>query len=498
MNQRRPNVVLITTDQQRYDSVGFNGSSFMHTPNMDRLGREGASFHKAYCPNTVCTPSRASIMTGLHLSRHGAYNIGTSALDHTIFLSHILRDEGYRTHHIGKAHWYAWQTDNPETRAPDEEGTPFQDFVGFHEAEISVGHAGPWGASGHYARWLEKKGIDAKEYEVHPLFKGDHNGTADWDLPKEYHSGSWVADRAVHFLRNQQPDRPFYLNIGFQDPHHPHVLPADFTNRIDPETIPMPEIDISQETNLVEHIPHFHRGTINDTRFRGEFGMAGNQNTAWEAYFQDEQKARATRAYYYSMTQLMDEQLGAILTALDELGFSDNTIVIFTSDHGEMLGDHSIGQKGPLIYEGVTRVPLFIRYPHGFAPCRVEECVSLVDLAPTILDFAGLEHPLRKDGDSLKDRLQLGQPLLRNGVRIEYKEEPDRIRFKCWVTPEWKLAVYLGENFGELYDLRNDPGEKHNLFNDPSSQEVKNRLLIELLNDMERSEPVYTDRTSRV
>src|SRR4051794_11231176 len=117
----RPNVIVITTDQQRYDSVGINGSVFMHTPNMDRLGREGVVFKRAYCPNPVCTPSRVSIMTGNHLSRHGSYNIGTypTPPDYSTFMSYKLREHGYRTYHIGKAHWHPWGDQNPETREPD-------------------------------------------------------------------------------------------------------------------------------------------------------------------------------------------------------------------------------------------------------------------------------------------------------------------------------------------------------------------------------------------
>jgi arylsulfatase A-like enzyme len=490
----KPNVILITTDQQRYDSVGLHGSRFMRTPHMDRLGREGVSFTRAYCPNTVCTPSRASIMTGLHLSRHGAYNIGTAALDHSIFLSRILRDYGYRTHHIGKAHWYPWGTENPETRMPNERGTPFQDFVGFETAEVSVGHA-TWGVSGHYKLWVEQQGYDPKSFKEHYLFAKDPNGTADWDLPTALHSGNWLAERAVDFLTKHNPGRPFYLNLGFQDPHHPHVVPKDYTNRVSPEDVPPPIT--SNERNLAEHIPYFHNGTLNQSRFRGEFAIAGNESAAWKPYFQDERKSKLTRSYYYTMVQLIDEQLGKILSAVDRLGYAKNTIIIFTSDHGEMLGDHLIGQKGPLIYEGVTRIPLLIRYPDGFSPCQVNECVSLVDIAPTILDFAQIPDPIRRDGVSLKSRLQEGGVLERTGVRIEYKEEADRIRYKCWVTPEWKMAVYPGEAFGELYNLVQDPKEHHNLYDDPAMQEIKLKLLLAMVNDMERSEPL-SERTCRV
>jgi arylsulfatase A-like enzyme len=492
---RRPNVLLITTDQQRYDSVRANGGTFMNTPNMDRLANEGVSFDKAYCPCTVCTPSRVSIMTGLQLSRHGAYNIGTWALDYSLFLSTILRDAGYETHHIGKAHWHPFWVDSPENRPVPEDGAPMHEFAGFETAEPAIGHT-TFGVTGYYEHWVKQHGFDPATLKVNRLFEEDANDTGDWNLPATLHNGHWIAERAIAFLERRDPDKPFYLNLGLQDPHHPHVLPSDFTNRVDPEAIPLPDTDIGDSDELADHIPLLLDGKMVESRFNGKFVIAGNVKAAWRPYFQDERKTRLTRAYYYSMVQLIDEQLGRILDALDRLGIADDTLVIFTSDHGEMLGDHSIGQKGPLVYEGVTRVPLLVRYPQGFAPTQVQECVTLTDLMPTVLDFAGIEDRERRDGISLKPRLQEGEKIERPGVRIEFKEEPDRIRFKCWVTPEWKLAVYTGESFGELYDLRNDPGEKHNLFHSSEHQAIKAQLLMQMMEDMERSEPI-TDRPCR-
>lgn len=492
----RPNVILITTDQQRYDSVGINGSPWMNTPNMDRIGNEGFVFKRAYCPNTVCTPSRTSIMTGLHISRHGAYNIGTSAVNQSWFLSHLLKNEGYHTHHIGKAHWFPWGTKNPETAEIDEKGTPFQNFLGFDAAELSIGHA-TWGVNGHYRKWVLQNGWNPSDFKDHPVLEDDPNGTAQWGIPVEAHSGTWLAERAVNFLKNANRERPFFLNLGFQDPHHPHVLPNNFRNRVKPEEIPLPTGTGKTDHNAPEHIRHFHDGTWDASRFKGTFAIAGNESVSWRRYFQDSHKTRTTRAYYYSMIQLIDEQLGEILEALDKLGLAEDTLLIFTTDHGEMLGDHGIGQKGPLIYEGVTHIPLLMRYPRGFQPDEVEEPVSLVDLTPTILDFAGIEDGVQRDGISLRSRLAGKSAIQRPGVRIEYKEELDRIRYKGWVTSEWKLAIYLGETFGELYDLKNDPGETRNLFDDKAYQGVKMRLMFEMLEDMERSEPL-SERLTRV
>jgi len=490
MSIRPPNVILISTDQQRYDSVGMNGSPFMRTPNMDRVGQEGVSFSRAYCPNTVCTPSRVSMVTGFHPSRHGAYNIGTYVGDYTHFLSTILGNHGYRTHHIGKAHWHPFWAQSPENRPVPKDGGPFHDFAGFQTAEICIGHT-TFGVTGHYEQWVRQRGFDPATLKVDRLFDFDPNDTGDWNLPVELHSGAWLAERAEAFLDDLGGGSPFFLNLGFQDPHHPHVLPHDFENRVDPQAVPLPDIDVGAETGMSEHISLLLDGGIVESRFNGTYVIAGNVRDPWRAYFQDEAKSRATRAYYYSMVQLIDEQLGRILEAVDRNELARDTIVIFTSDHGEMLGDHGIGQKGPFAYEGVLNIPFLMRYPAGFEPSAVDDCVSLVDVVPTVLDFAGIDDGVRRDGVSLRARLQGTAPLDRRGVRVEFKEEPDRLRFKCWVTEEWKLVVYTGEPMGELFDLKNDPGEKHNLFHEPRYQETKFELLAELLADMERSEPLY-------
>jgi len=493
-----PNIILITTDQQRFDSIGINGSSFMNTPNLDRLGRQGARFTRAYCPNPVCTPSRVSMMTGNHISRHGAYNIGTYAEDDSKFLSHLLRENGYNTYHIGKAHWNAWGEENEETKDVGPAGEPFKDFMGFDQAELSIGHGLTGGIKGHYGFWLKEKGGRSEPFGYQALFEDDPMETGDWDIPSSLHSGAWVVERAEQVIRTADRKKPFFLNLGFQDPHHPHVLPSDFTNRVDESAIPLPDFNPTGSEVLCESAYHLQQGTMNHSRFVGRFKVAGNGDDAnWHTYFQDEEKARKTRAYYYSMIQLLDEQIGQLLQCLEDTGLMNDTLIIFTSDHGEMLGDHGIGQKGPLVYEGVARIPLMIQYPNGIAPCVIDDCVSLVDLLPTLADFLNIQDTGRRDGISLKDRIQEGAKLPRSGVRMEYKEEPDRIRFKSWVTKEWKLAVYSGESFGELYDLKHDPGETCNLFDQPLYEQIQLKLYRELLEDMERSEPI-SRRPSRV
>lgn len=494
----KPNIILITTDQQRFDSLGINGSSFIKTPNLDKIGSDGAVFNRAYCPSPVCTPSRVSLFTGNHLSRHGAYNIGTEIIDQNKMLSKSLKENGYYNYHIGKAHWNPWGEINCETREVDPDGTPFENFMGFHKAEVSIGHGYYGMQKGHYAHWLKERGIQPDKIVFNQLFKDDPMETGDIDIPIDKHSGAWLVDRAKSVLPDLiEKDQPFFLNLGFQDPHHPHVLPKGFNNRVYENDIP--PVKYNSNTNgLPEHIQMIQEGSINFSRFVGQFKVAGNGDDAnWISYFNDDEKAKKTTSYYYSMIQLLDEQIGDLYQTLEKLGILNNTILIFTSDHGEMLGNHGIGQKGPLIYDEVLKIPLLFHYPKKVKPNVFNECVSLVDILPTVLDYAGISDDVRRDGISLKTILSDCNPLERKGVRIEYKEEADRIRFKCWVNDKYKLAIYPGEEFGELYDLENDPKEENNLFHHELYSSIKAELLLDMFEDMERSEPL-SRRPSRV
>lgn len=468
------NIVLITTDQQRYDSLGCCGGSWMHTPSIDALAASGARFSRAYCTNPVCTPSRVSTMTGKLPGRHGSYNIGTRVRTTEDFLSTRLTAAGWRTHHIGKAHFYPWDVRSEENRAsyPEE---PLRDFAGFETAELTVGHT-DWGVTGHYEHWLRGHGVvkgrHMPELQVKRLLPGDAYGTADWGLPSRLHSGWWIVERAEAFLRSLEPGRPFFLNLGFQDPHHPLAVPSDFPK------LPMDAIPPARggyDPRLL-HLDALANGTIETSRFGGRFGIAGNQNTRWADY--PEEHKRLVRQYYYTMIELYDRQIGALLEAFRRCGQLENTIFLVTTDHGDLLFDHGIGEKGPASYEGVLHVPLIAAAPGLIAPQTVDEPVSLADLLPTVLDYAGLP-PADCDGLSLRPLLE-GGAWSREAVCAEFMEEPHAVRYRCAVTKRWKLTVYDGEAFGELYDLAADPEEECNLFFDPAYASVISELQAQL------------------
>lgn len=494
-NASRPNVIIITTDQQRTDTLSCYGSSFTSTPNLDRLGAEGAIFNRAYCANPVCTPARAGIFTGQYLSRHAAWNVGMNVPEDTVMVSHRLRDVGYRTHYIGKAHFQAhgkaagdrsveslqdWQSRYPVFGGP---------FYGFETVELCLGH-GDYGVAGHYGAWAMSQASDeelARIRDFRVLGDFQFSGNAcDWEIPLRLHNSVWAADRAIDFLQNHEQNKPFLLSIGFQDPHHPHGVPTEFTDRVRPEDVPLPRYT---EGELDDKPPHFHSahtGALETSPLRGEYKVGG-QGTGHDFRRVTEKDARLGRAYYHTMVRLIDREMGRILACLDNEGLTDNTLIIFTTDHGELLGDHGLWMKGPFHYEELVRIPLLVRWPAGIpAGQRTDALISQVDLVPSILAAVGVDQPHEEmDGLNMLPLMCGDSAQSRDAAIVECVDNPGFLRAKSVVTEDRKLTFYHGQSFGELYDLRNDPGEIRNLWNDPAYAADKHTLMSRLMDHME-------------
>lgn len=491
-----PNIILITSDQQRTDSLGCYGSSWMQTPHLDALGKSGVICSRAYCSNPVCTPSRASILSGQQVSRHGAWNVGTSVPDDLPFLSHILRDAGYRTHHIGKAHFQPYMA-TPEQSIESLAGWRARDhdwhgpYFGFDTVEMALGHT-TFGVAGHYGTWVREQVSDA-EFQGFSTARqrgSTHFGcnACDWTLPHALHNSVWTAERAAAFLGSPDAAQPFFLNIGFQDPHHPHCLPNDYARRLSPADVPLPEYSAGELDDKPPHFRAAHEGRLESAPSRGDYWMAG-QGAGFDFRLVSEHDAREGRAYYYRMCELMDEQIGRILNALDDNGLADNTLVIFTTDHGELLGDHGIWSKGPFHYEPMVNVPLLLRWPRGFDGRQsTPSLLSLCDLAPTVLAACSIEAPVPMDGVDALPLLRGEVTAVRDHALIECIDDPRKLRLKTLVTPTRKLTWYAGQTYGELYDLEADPMEKINRWDDGIYSDDKSALLAQLLNQMETLE----------
>jgi arylsulfatase A-like enzyme len=494
MSSGRPNIIVITTDQQRADTLSCFGSKVVYTPNIDRLASEGVCFDRAYCTSPVCTPARTSLFTGRYPSRHGVWSIGINVPDAERLLSNQLSAAGYRTHYIGKAHFQAYLASAGESLETIKERHPeYPEFAGpyygFDRVELANGHA-VHGLNGHYGEWVRSQVSpeDFSEFlQATCLSEHKFGGEAyDWSLPLRLHNSVWTADRTVDFLEHAGGE-PFFLAVGFQDPHHPHCVPIEFQDRVSPDAVPLPDF---VEGELEDKPPHFLEarcGLLEKSAVRGKFPIAGQSLGGRDYRKASEAEIRLGRAYYYNLVKLIDQQVGRILDCLDRRGLSENTIVLFTSDHGELLGDHGLWLKGPFHYEQLIRVPLLMRWPNGLGTNgrRLRHLCSHVDIVPTLLAAASLPSSTDVDGRNMLPLLRDEPSDVRDAVRVECVDDPAGLRLKTIVTEDWKLTLYHGKDYGELYNLTQDPHERVNLWDNPAHSQDRARLLARLLDDLE-------------
>lgn len=482
-----PNILLITSDQHRGDCYGFEGRA-VRTPHLDLLAREGTRFATAITPNPVCQPARASLLTGLLPNTHGVRDNGIDLPPETAargFAGQLSR-AGYRTGFIGKAHFSSHHTfaptGTPECRQSMDRCGPdwYGPYMGFEHVELVVeGHnhwlpmRPPFGQ--HYERWYYADGRgDLKNALYREALPPDSEGALQtWNsaLPVAWHNSTWAADRAIEFLKQGKRGQPFCLWVSLPDPHHPFDAPAPWCWMHRPEDVDLPP----HRTRDLERRPWWHRAVVEGNPAHGNAEIAKMRSPAP----QSDAQLRHLIANYYGMISLIDHQVGRIDAALADLGLVEDTVVVFTSDHGEWLGDHGLVLKGPMPYDGLLRVGLVARGPGIAADRCVREPVSLVDIAPTLLDFAAVT-PSAMHGTSLRPLLA-GQAQDREFAYDEWDVGAGRcgvpLRLRTIRTGQYRLTVELDSGAGELYDFAADPHECNNLFDAGSHAGVRRQLL---------------------
>lgn len=499
---KRPNILLITSDQQHWNTLGMNNSE-VQTPNLDRLAQEGTMFSRAYCPNPTCTPSRSSIITGMYPSQHGAWTLGTKLPEDSLTIGDIMHDAGYKTALVGKAHFQqAIQNDKyPTLEAPPvlqdlEFWRNFKDpYYGFRHIELIRNHAHEHLVGEHYVLWLEEQGaMNWREYYSEPTGFLPPNAEYRWNIPQEYHYNSWIAERTNVLLeQSAQKDEPFFIWASFPDPHPPYLVPEPWCDMYDPNQLTLPEIIAGEHAN---NPPHFQLTQQVNADFSPYF-ETGYGVHGFHSHVQSREQLAKDTAIYYGMVSFMDKCIGDILNKMDALGLTEDTIVVFTSDHGHFIGQHGLIAKGAFHYEDLLKLPFLVRYPHVVpAGCASDAMQSLVDLAPTFLSFSNIEIPGVMTGIDQSGVWRGEMKEARDHVLCEFHHEPTTVHLRTYINKRYKLTVYYKEEYGELFDLEVDPGEHRNLWNDPDYAELKARLMHESLwAEMARS-PMWMPRVA--
>ncbi len=488
---RPPNILLITSDQHRWDCFGFEGRR-IRTPYLDRMAAAGTRFSAAITPNLVCQPARASILTGLLPLSHGAYDnfVDLDAGTAERGWARLLADAGYASKFIGKGHFgedpKATPYGAPESR---EQSASFPadwsgPYMGFDDVELMI--LGHWHTflpcekpprGHHFERWFWGRGGG----EAWSLWSRDLGPPCEaaqtWysALPDLWHSTAWVTDRAVAFLDERGRDTPFCLWVSYPDPHHPFDCPEPWSRLHDADTV-----DISRtHARDLDRRPWWHRAALeNEPRGRSERSRILRREYSRIEPQSDRQLAEMT-ANYYGEIAFIDHGVGRILARLEDLGLADDTLTVFTADHGDLLGDHGLYLKGPTPYEGLLRVGLIAAGPGVAAGRVVHDPVSTVDLAATFCDYAGIAAPEGAQSRSLRPLIAGTES--RDAAYSEWNLHPSRagveLQLRTVRTAGAKLTVDLLSGAGEMYDLANDPDEMENLFDNPARRGLRGDLM---------------------
>jgi arylsulfatase len=481
MTINKPNIILIQTDQQSAETLGLYGNPIVKTPNLERMAENGILFEQTYCNYPACSPSRSSMMTGRYAStiRIHANHMLINPLEVT--LPQALKEGGYQTALVGKNH--AFMDGKKENFYPSTNPTDKYDTL--HEVFDYVRE----GQHGHMV----------EGFEDDPEVKAAHQWTLDncWKSPlghgtnpspSEKCGTHLLGDIAIDYLEHTKvEDKPFFLWLSFPDPHTPYQAPEPYASMYNPEDVPLPPKDVLSKKPERQRVAH-----IMDAMDRA-----------------DDQLIQQVRAIHYGMINFIDYTIGRVIDTLEHLGLVEDTIIIFTSDHGDSMGAHGLIQKQNMFYDSFTHVPLIVSWPGIIKASRCSHLIELIDIMPTLLELSGNPVPLGVQGRSFAQQLLGGSYVPREYVVIESGEEGEPIRVsdikkrpehpldescfvwcawrEAWVgkgksirTHDWKLNIYMNGE-GELYNLTKDPNELNNLYHEKDYDQIKASLNWKLL-----------------
>ncbi|OGV67209.1 MAG: hypothetical protein A3K19_26195 [Lentisphaerae bacterium RIFOXYB12_FULL_65_16] len=466
MPNERPNILFYCTDQQRADLLGCMGHPGIRTPNIDALAQRGVVLSNLYVQGTVCMPSRASIMTGRYPCVHGVTDNGYNLPEHERTFAHTFRDAGYHTLAVGRTHVSCSRRSQPHPVLP-------QNYHGFTECHHTQCYWEGLDPHGDYLNWIRTEHPEwyNEAATPTPVDRLDAH-CASWSkLPPELTMNAWVTDRSLAVIRNHREKRagqPFLLWAGTWDPHSRFLVPAPWDRMYPPESIPLP---VRREGELDDLPPHYRK----------------NAHTAWPRCpgVPFDEVIRNTLSIYWGTISFIDDQFGRLLRGLDDMGCLDNTIIVFTSDHGDQCGDHWVWHKGPYWFDGALRIPGVIAAPAGMLKhgLRADALVETVDFYPTLCEMAGIAAPPQVQGRSCLGLLEGRTCEHRTDAYTEYQAHVGCTEQMFSLRDErYRIVVYRDRPYGELYDYQTDPDSLHNRWAHPDYREVRERLTARLTN----------------
>jgi arylsulfatase A-like enzyme len=514
---RRPNFLLFVTDQQRADQLGCYGDPVRSTPHIDQLAAEGCRFDDFHVATPICQPNRASLMTGRLPSAHGVQMNGRELSFGERTFVQTLRDAGYRTALVGKSHlqnitalppvWPAAgqrQAHDAQQRFPgvygQEVGQRWQDdpafelalpYYGFDSVCLTIGHGDE--QQGHWRRWLHQQTADAEQ------LIGPQNAIPTPDsrlarlrqawrtrVPEALYPTRYIAERTCDALANCAADaQPFFIQCSFPDPHHPFTPPGRYWDQYRPQDMQLPA---SFHAPLIDPPPAIE--WLRQARLRQPQAQPG-----YGAFACDAHEAREAIALNHGSMACIDDAVGRVLALLSQLGLADNTVVLFTSDHGELLGERGLMFKGGLHYQALTRVPFIWRdtaeqrnatHAGAASGMTCQALAQTTDIAATVLARAGLPPTHGMHGRSLLGLMAGTDSAVREHLLIEEESQRQdfglstRLRLLTLRNQRHRLTIYDGQPWGEFYDLQEDPLELHNRWHDPSAQALRNELALQM------------------
>jgi arylsulfatase A-like enzyme len=501
-------ILFVTTDQQRYDTLGCNGGQLARTPVVDALARTGIRYERAVPQSVVCMPSRSTMLTGQHPATHGVWMNGVPLPVDSPSVATVLQRAGHRTALIGKAHFEPFldplgrfDENRLATLGVDTvERTQFDGFPGPHRGFEHLRFA-THGAIGwlHYARWLGANHPEAVggyyqvldgDLEVNAEGFGDtaapqvkHN-----PIPREWYHTDWVADSTIEWLDGVDDEDDWFCWMSFPDPHHPWDPPSSELGRIDWREVPLPDgypTTREERERILAGKPRHWR-----LWYDGKLVSNYEAPTHWVPATLTDDQVREVNALNAIECELIDEALGRVLAAVSARGWDDDLDIVFTTDHGELQGDFGLLFKGPYHTDSLMRLPLVWRPApsRGIAPAVVSAPVGLIDLAPTFCSIAGLEVPEWMQGAVLPadDDDAAARGIEHQLTAWDSELFGVAVHLRTITKDGWVCTAYLPGSVhdgteGELYDLTDDPLQHRNRWDDPSARALRDDLLTELL-----------------